>query len=124
MLNDTETNSRAFNHLTRMSALAVLLCVLPVAIAFQYFGYPAKERAAFVSGFVIVTVTRLFWHLRSRLWFWITMIVLVAMHAAMVVYVPWTNRNLPGVTLLPIGVLDFFVVYGCVKLVGDAVGEA
>jgi hypothetical protein len=34
-----------------------------------------------------------------------------------VLLIPWNNRNLTGISLLPVAVLDYGLVYGCVKLV-------
>jgi len=37
--------------------------------------------------------------------------------------IPWTNRNYPGVVILPVGLLDFVFVYGAFWLIGRAVSS-
>ena len=63
---------------------------------------------------VIVVWTR--WDLKTYAWFWATLAILVSLHVPLIQYVPWTNTSYPGVVLLPFGLLDFAIMYGCIKV--------
>ena len=62
------------------------------------------------------------WDLRRRGWFWVTAAVLVGFHVFLVLYIPWTDKSYPGYTLLPVGLLDYGIMYGCINLVEKVVG--
>ena len=50
------------------------------------------------------------------MWFWATISILVLLHVPLVLLVPWSNKNYPGVVLLPLALLDLAVVYSSIKL--------
>jgi hypothetical protein len=45
-----------------------------------------------------------------------TLAILTALHILLVLLVPWSNASYPGTTLLPIAVVDYAIVSGCLKL--------
>jgi hypothetical protein len=45
-----------------------------------------------VFGFVLV----LKWQLRQRVWFWITMTIVVALHVLLILSIPWTTKWVPA----------------------------
>jgi len=105
-----------FDRLTRKSALIVLLCALPFFFLFAALGDPAKGRAAATCAGMIATAALIGWDLRKRAWFWVTIAILALLHIPVVLLIPWTNKNYPGIVLLPGALLDLAVVYGCIKL--------
>jgi len=42
---------------------------------------------------------------------------MIVLHLLLVLLVPWTSKSYPGLILFPIGVVDYFIVYGVIKLV-------
>jgi hypothetical protein len=62
-------------------------------------------------------VVRIRWDLRKHIWFWITIGLGVLLQIPLVFAIPWNDRNLTWIILFPIAILDYGVVYGCVKLV-------
>jgi len=34
--------------------------------------------------------------------------------------IPWSDKSYPGITLLPVGFVDYCIMYGCFKLVERA----
>jgi hypothetical protein len=38
-------------------------------------------------------------------------------HIPLILLVPWTNRDYPGIALLPLALPDFVIIYGVFKLV-------
>ena len=65
---------------------------------------------------MIIIVARARWDLKNYAWFWITLVVMIALHVPLVLLIPWTSRSYPGITLLPIAAVDYVIVYGCIKL--------
>jgi hypothetical protein len=63
------------------------------------------------------------WDLRKRIWFWVTLTILTIVHAAMLWRIPWTDKSYPAPMLFPFAVLDYGIVYGCIKLAKKIVGK-
>ena len=118
-MTDTEVTEEKnpFDRLTTKTAFVVMLC--GVAVFFS-IPNPAMGRAAAISITMIVTAVWMRWDLRKRIWFWATIAVLVLLHVPIILLVPWSNVNYPGVVLLPQALLELAVAYGCVKVVERA----
>ncbi len=119
MTDDTEELDKKgpFDRLTRKAALMVLLISLPFLFVLTALGYPAMGRAAAISVAAIVTTAIICWDSRRHLWFWITLSILILLHVPLILFVPWSNNNYPGVALLPQALLDFAITCGCINLV-------
>lgn len=95
----------------------MILCLVPVFLLFALLGDPGRGRAAGICAGVIVTTVRSTWNLRKHLWFWVTVAILTVLHAALVLFVAWSSSTAyTGLALLPVAVLDYGIVYGCIKL--------
>ncbi|HET8637383.1 MAG TPA: hypothetical protein VFL96_11075, partial [Acidobacteriaceae bacterium] len=110
-----------FDRLNTQTALVVMLCGVAV---FFLFTDPAKGRAAAISVAMILTVVWLRWDLRKHVWFWVTIILLALLHVLLVLFVPWSNIDYPGVVLLPQSLFDLAALYGCIKLVEKVVNRS
>ena len=102
--------------LTRKWLLVVILCSSPLFGLFAYFGDPSRGRAAAIGMTVILFAARKGWTLRGYAWFWILLTIIVALHVLLIVLVPWTKKSYPGPILLPFAVIDYAIVWGCVRL--------
>jgi hypothetical protein len=60
-----------------------------------------------VLGFAIAVK----WKLRRRVWFWITMTIIVALHVLMILYVPWTTQWMPAMAIAGIFSADLCVMF-------------
>lgn len=103
------------------TALIVLLAVVVVA-AFAYFGHSGRGLAAASTLCVVITAIEFFKDLRRQLWFWIEIVVIGMVHAALVIVIPWPNGNFSAPLLFPIILLDLAVVYFCIRL-GEGIGK-
>ena len=108
---------RSFDSISKRWALLVGVCCLPLLFVFAYLGDTGRGMAAAISAYIIAVAVRYFWDLRRRIWFWVTIALIVCLHAALVRFIAWPDRDYRGVQLLPIGLLDFAVAYGVIRLV-------
>jgi hypothetical protein len=67
-----------------------------------------------VLGFMLVLKRKLWPHA----WFWVIMAVLVALHVALVLFVPWTTRWVPALAIAVIDSADFCLILGILAIVG------
>ena len=99
-----------------MGALALL-------ILFDHFGKLSLARPAMTSAAMVIIAVAMRWKLKRHVWFWITMIVLAALHIPLVLLVPWTTRWVPAFVIIPIGMADLYVMLLIVSMVGKFMGE-
>jgi len=111
---------QSLSEVTGKWAVIAMLCLSPLYILFIYLGQPGKGRAAWICSGVILISIKMRWELRKHVWFWITITILCLLHIPLVFLVPWTDKSMPGISLLPIAALDFGIIYGCIKLIEKA----
>jgi hypothetical protein len=107
----------------RVFGVIAVVAASPVFFWFAIRGYPAKGRAAALSAAFVMLVIRFTWHLKNRVWFWATIACFACLHAGIVSLVDWQEKSYPGLTLLPIGMADFLVMYGIIKLFEKSIGR-
>jgi len=100
--------------------LAGLLASL-VFFLFAHFGEPGRGMAAAIGLGILIFAARARWDLKREVWYWIAIAIVAGCQTPLVLFVPWTNKSYPGLELLPIGVLDFALIYGAFKLVDKVV---
>ena len=122
-LNEISEQRRSFASLTSRSGVLVGVCCSPLLLLFVYFGDPGRGMAAFISAGVIVIGVRYFWDLKNRVWFWMSIALVVGLHVALVLVIPWPDKDWRGIQYLPIALLDFGIVYGIIRLVESALGS-
>lgn len=84
---------------------------------FVHLGDAGRGRAAGVACMAIIVTIRSRWGLRKRVWFWATMVILMVAHLPLIMGIHWPDDTMPAVSLLPFGMLDWAIMYGCIKLV-------
>jgi hypothetical protein len=109
----------------RWVAVAIL-CSLPMPLIFAFFGQNARGETAWFCTLMLLVAVRARWDLKRRRWFWMTVGAIFTLHTPLILFLPWTNRNLSGFALVPLGLLDFGVAYGTFALIEKlvAVGTA
>jgi len=93
-----------------------LLYALPIFILFSVLGKWEEGIGAWICTTIVFLVVGARWDLRKRFWFWIAIGFGLLLQIPLVLLVPWNNRNLIWMTVLPVGVLDYFLVYYCVRV--------
>jgi hypothetical protein len=52
-----------------------------------------------------------------HVWFWVTIVFAGLLQTPIVLLIPWNARSLTWMAFLPVAVLDYYLVNGCVQLV-------
>jgi hypothetical protein len=96
---------------TRAWAIAVgVLCGLPLYLLFSALGNKGRGTAASGVGIAIIIALWFRWELRRRVWFWILVSLIVALHLALILLIPWPNSDYTFPVVFPFGLLDYFVI--------------
>jgi hypothetical protein len=119
---DSKGDMEKSRQLTAKSAYLAMLIALPVFILFCILKRWEMGIGAWICAGLVVAIVRQRWDLRRRLWFWIVISAAFLLQVPLVVLIPWNDRNLTGISLLPVAVLDYGFVYGCIKLIEKATG--
>lgn len=103
--------------LTALAGYLILLCSLPILIVFAILGKIWIGFGAWICSGLVILVVRTRWDLRMHVWFWITIVFAELIQTPIVLLIPWNDQSLTWITFLPAAVLDYYLVYGCVRLV-------
>ncbi len=113
MSTNTEESDEVF---TRKWFLKGTLCLVALFLLFALFGYPGNGGIAVMCAGIITTAVRSRWDLRGYQWFWVTVALFIVPHIVLTLFVTWTAVHYPAMALLPFGVADFAIMYGCINL--------
>ena len=102
--------------------LCVILGALALLILFDHFGKLTLARPTMTSAAMLVIAIAMRWKLKGHGWFWMTMIVLAALHVPLVLLVPWTTRWVPAFLIIPIGMADLYLMLWVLSVVGKFMG--
>jgi|SRR5665213_11538 len=115
-------DQHASNYSDNKWTLIAFLVGVTLFFLFVHLGDPARGMAAAVAGGMVVITVMSCWNLRKHAWFWAIVAILASVHVPLILYVHWPDTgHMPAVSLLPFGMLDWAVMYGCIKLVEKVV---
>jgi len=106
----------------KRDAVSILCALLPYAL-FAALGDWGRGRTAGICCAMGIFAGRSFWHRRRHAWFWAVLAVMILLHVALVLAIPWTDKSYPGYTLLPEAALDYGIFYGSFSLAEKAIGR-
>lgn len=91
-----------------------LLCLFFGAIIvggiFNHFGRLEMTLPVLSIGLVIGSVSALKWKKRVYPWYWITLAIIIAIHALIIIFVPWTTKWVPAIVIAVIVSVDFYAM--------------
>lgn len=90
---------------------------LGVYLVFTFVGKPGMALTAFFCTVAIMVAVGICWDLRTRIWFWLVIAVVVGLHVPLLLVVKWPHNWIPGMALAPIGIADCFIIVGIVHFV-------
>ncbi len=86
-------------------ALAFGACAL-----FDRFGKLSMALPMLNCVFVLGVLIYLKWGLRQRPLFWATIAIIVAVHAVVIWYIPWSSKWVPAAAIAVISTIDFYLM--------------
>lgn len=110
---DPKSTARDLNS---KSAYTALFFALPVLLAFGYLGKWEMGIGAWICAGLVLLVVKAHWELKCSPWFWASTIISIVIQIPFILLVPWNNRSLSGISLLPVAALDYGLLYGFFKL--------
>ena len=110
-------HKQARDSITRKWVAIMAICTLPIWALYAYLGDPGRGQAAWVCSVMISLAARFFWDLRNRIWFWMTLTIIVLLHIPVILLIPWPFKQLTSIAALPFGFADFGIAYGIIQLV-------
>ena len=102
--------------LTKRTPYIAVLYAAPIFLLFVLLGKWEMGIGAGICSGLVILVVMIRWELRKHVWFWMAIAVGFLVQIPAVVLIPWNNRDLTGVSMLPFAALDYGAVYGLVKL--------
>jgi predicted ferric reductase len=94
-----------------------------LALMFMSIGRFDLARPTMVSVAMVGLAITMRWKLRTHRWFWITIIILVALHLPLILFIPWTTKWIPAVLIAPIGIADLYAMLWVLSVIGKFMSE-
>jgi len=101
--------------------LAIFLGTILIGLLFFHFGKLALARPTIFSVIMIVTAIAMKRELRRRVWFWITITIIMVLHVLLILFVPWTTDWVPAIVMIPFGIADLYAMLAILSGVGKFV---
>jgi hypothetical protein len=99
------------------SGTLIGLSMLPVFLLFVYFGKAEMGFTVAIILALVVLAIKLRWNLRRHGWFWVTIVVVLALHIPLIFLVRWPQTHVPTIAYsMPLGVADFLAISGALSL--------
>lgn len=99
------------------TGLKIGALLAPVLLLFIYLGKADMGLAVFIVLGVMMFAIKVRWNLRKHVWFWATIVFILALHVPLFLIVRWPQGPLPTLFYtLPIGVADFLIISGALGL--------
>ncbi len=102
----------------------MILGALALLILFDHFGKLTLARPTMTSVAMVIVAIAMRWKLKQHAWFWMTIIVLAALHIPLVLLVPWTTKWIPAFVIIPIGMADLYLMLRILSVVGKFMDSA
>ena len=114
LINGSEKIPRIF---TRTIAMWAMLIASPVFIVFAVLGKLDEGIGVWICTGIVMGSAIIWWDLRRSGWFWMTILFACLLQVPFILFVPWGNKYMSFVSLLPFGFVDFAIVYLCMGLI-------
>lgn len=121
-MQETDANEKPRELTSKLAYLAMLIA-LPIFILFCILGKWETGIGAWICEGIVVLILIQRWDLRRHFWFWLIVALGALLQVPVVRLIPWNDRNLTGISLLPVGLLDYGLVYGRTRLVERTIGS-
>ena len=119
-----EINDAKKLHLSWRTKLFIIVIGAPMTFLFALYG--RLELALPLMNIIgVLGLMILFkWRLRKQAWFWVTMVLIAALHVPLILFVPWRTRWVPALAIAVIDSADFCLILWILASVGKFMGES
>ena len=102
---------------TDYTGLIIGVSLLPVLAIFLYFAKVDLGLTVVIVLGAIALAIKIRWNLRKHVWFWATIILILALHVPLFFIVRWPFGSVPTLAYtMPFGIADFFIILGALGL--------
>jgi UDP-N-acetylmuramyl pentapeptide phosphotransferase/UDP-N-acetylglucosamine-1-phosphate transferase len=101
--------------------LAIVVGTALLALVFHNIDRPELTRPTGLSIIMIAFAVAIRWEFRRRAWFWVTMVLVAALHVPLILLVPWTAKWVPAVVAIPFCLADLYLMLAILSVVGKLV---
>jgi peptidoglycan/LPS O-acetylase OafA/YrhL len=88
--------------------LCVIMGTILVGLPFAYFKRFDLAFPSLISGAMLTLAIVMRWRLSKKPWFWMTIVLLAAIHVPLVLFLPWTTKWIPAFVIAPLGIADLY----------------
>jgi len=102
---------------TDWSGTIIGAMLLPVLFFFIYIGKAELGFTACIVLAMFLIAVRLRWKLRKHVWFWATIVLILALHVPLLFIVRWPETNVPTIVYsMPLATVEFLLMMGAISL--------
>ena len=102
---------------TDWSGTIIGVMLLPVLFFFIYVGKAELGFTACIVLAMFLIAVRLRWKLRKHVWFWATIVLILALHVPLLFIVRWPETNVPTIVYsMPLATVEFLLMMGAISL--------
>jgi hypothetical protein len=102
---------------TDYTGLKIGAILAPVILLFAYLGNADMGLTVFIVLGAIIFAIKLRWKLRKHIWFWATIVLILALHVPLFYLVRWPQGKTPTIAYsMPLGIADFLLIMGAIGL--------
>lgn len=102
---------------TDWSGVIIGILLLPVFFFFMHEGNEDVGLNVCVCLLGILLAVKVCWELRSRIWFWGIILLVLAADAPLIFMIHWPHTWVPGLALLPVALAEFMVTVWAARFV-------
>ena len=100
---------------TDYTGLKIVALLAPVFLVFIFLGNADMGLTVCIVLGMIMLAIKIRWNLRKHVWFWATIVFILALHVPLFFIVRWPQGKVPTLAYtLPIGIADFLIILGAV----------
>jgi hypothetical protein len=103
--------------------LIIAIVAFPMVPLFNYLGRPEFERPASFAVGLILLVIKVCRDVRGRLWFWITITAIAAIHVPLLMFTAKGLTEAPFAEMLLLGIVDIIVIFTVVRFIERLIGN-
>lgn len=99
------------------TGLKILAVVAPLFFLFVFLGKREMGLTVCIVLGLIIFAIKLRWNLRKHVWFWATIVLVLALHVPLFFIIHWPHTNAPTIAYtMPFGIADFLIMLGAIGL--------